>query len=142
MRLDFSLERGGVAALLAALGAGGTLLFFAGMLVGTASAAQRPAAVPGVDARLAADSLAAHAPAGPCPPATADSTAVPAPAAAPAVREEDGGGAVAVFRDERRALAMLERMSARGVDVVIEAEAARDGEPVFRVRPARGAEAP
>jgi hypothetical protein len=131
MRRDFSLAGGGLAAVAAALGAGGILLFSAGLLVGTASAAREPALAAETPA---ADSLAAFPAAGPCPPAVMDDSSA-APAAGPAAAG-DRPAPVAVFRDERRALALRARMNARGGEAVVQAELAPDGEPVFRVLPA------
>lgn len=86
----------------------------------------------------------ASAPAGPFRARGVLTAAVRPPAVRPFRGDADGGegeGAapVAVFRSERRALALLRRMSARGEEAVIQAEAAPDGGPVFRVLAARSA---
>ncbi len=153
MRYDFSLDRTGLAALLAGLGMAGVLLFLAGLLMGAAASEREPGLTMAVDT-AAADTLAASdtasivpAAATACPPAAGASPAPAgdggAPSSAPdaaaaANAADEGQPVVATFRDERRAMAMLERMGSRGEEAVIEARAADDGGAVFRVVAAPG----
>ena len=147
MAYDFSLEKGGLAAVAAGLLASGLLLFFAGLLLGAASAAREPELALALETPVQRDSAAAHpAAAEPCP---AKPAAPPAPAAGTAdatpkstLAPADGALPGNTFRDEGRALAMLRRMDARGVEAVIEATPGPDGAPVFRVLAATGSPSP
>jgi hypothetical protein len=146
MPYDFSLEKRGLAAVAAGLLASGLLLFFAGLLLGAASAAKEPELALALETAARGDSAAAHpAAAAPCPekPAArpvpaAPAAPTPAAGAADAAAQGTPGPAEAglpgnTFRDEGQALALLRRMDARGVEVVIEATPGADGAPVFRV---------
>ena len=135
MRYDFSLGTRGAAALAAGVLAAGMLVFFAGLLTGVAAAGASREPVLALADSLSAPVAAAE----PCPPAApasapaAGADAPPEGAAEAGTAAGTGGGVpVALFRDEERALALRDRMGARGMDAVIEAEA-DDAGVLFRV---------
>lgn len=136
MRYDFSLGTRGAAALAAGVLAAGMLVFFAGLLTGVAAAGVSREPVLALADSLSAPVVAAE----PCPPAApasapaAGADATPAEGAADTETAAGAGGGVpvALFRDEERALALRDRMGARGMDAVIEAEA-DDAGVLFRV---------